>query len=126
MVVSPRTKELIECSSFDHRYGRSKGISEKQCDSDNILSQLFRRMHPSTCLSACSGDSLDFSLLSHGSGNQNPSVVGSNLRSVVPDIMKAIDCQQEGNDNIHNLYRRRRRIIALKKLYDLASVKQNR
>jgi hypothetical protein len=125
MVVSPRTKELIESSSFDNRYGSSKGISEKQCDSDNILSQLFRRMHPSSCLGACSGDVVNCSILSSGHGNKNSSVTGSNLRSVVPDIMKAIDCQQKEN-NIHNSHGGRRRIIALKKLYELSSVKQNR
>ncbi len=84
-------------------------------------------MHPSTCLSACSGDSVDFSFLSHSSDKKNSSVAGSNLRSVVPDIMKEINCQQqEENNNINNSYRRRRNIIALKKLYDLSSVKQNR
>ena len=120
MVVSPNAHDVTESSSFDQRYGCSKGISEHYYGSKGIWSQILRRMHPSSCLGACSGE-VDFS---HSRSMQS-SVAGSSLRSIVPDIMRVIDYGDD-EENGSSMYHRRKRNLALKSLYELSSEKQNR
>lgn len=124
MVVSSSIPDTIaESSSFDQEYGGSKGISSKRFDngSKGILSELLRRMNPSVCLGACSGEG---SLAS----SMRCSATGSGLRSVVPDIMAAIDVfENEENSSYSSLSSRiEKRTAALKQLYELSGEKENR
>lgn len=102
MVFWSKSIEFVESSSFDN-------VSQKSDES--IFSHLLKRIHPSTCLSACGGE-IDFT-----------SVTGPELRMVVPDIMAAIDCPDTG---MLSTVQRRKRNLALKSLYDLSNEKQNR
>ena len=109
MVFWSKSIEFVESSSFDN-------VSQKSDES--IFSHLLKRIHPSTCLSAC-GAEIDFTF----SDAIKSSVTGSELRMVVPDIMAAIDCPDTG---MLSTVQRRKRNLALKSLYDLSNQKQNR
>jgi hypothetical protein len=143
MVVSPKLSNLSESSSFDQVFGGSKGTSEHYYStSKGIFSQLLQRMHPSVCLGACNGESisrmrarnldldlnLDTTCATTATTNSGSlSVAGSGLRSIVPDIMKRIDCfGDESSSSGSLMHLRRKRNIALKSLYDLSSEKRNR
>ena len=119
MVVSSTINEVKESSSFD-RNGCSKGIFQVEHeDSKGIFSELLRRMNPGACLGACGGEvDLIQSVAS-------PTVSGSKLRSLVPDLMEAIDFENSEMEP-NTMYKKRRRNLALKSLYELASDKQNR
>ncbi len=115
MVVSSKINELSESSSFDQRHGGcSKGIFEDESYSKGIFSEFLRRMNPGACLGACSGDI-----------DEDPSVSGSKLRSLVPALMDTIDIKDDEQE-LPTMYTKRRRNLALKSLYELACEKQNR
>lgn len=117
MVVSSKLQEVTECSSFDNRCVDSKGIPEQ---STGIFTELLRRMNPGTCLNACGGQ-VDFSF----SSSMKSSVAGSSLRSIVPDLVAAIDLEKKKSNHPSALQRRKRN-LALKSMYELSIRKQNR
>ena len=112
-----KLQETTECSSFDNKSADHEGVSEQ---STGIFTELLRRMNPGTCLSACGGQ-VDLSF----SSSMKSSVAGSSLRTVVPDLVAAINLEKNKN-NQPSALQRRKRDLALKSLYELSIRKQNR
>jgi len=121
MVVSSsenNAQQVGESSSFDqHNPSEPKR---------SIMNELLRRMNPNVCFGACGGN-VGWSL---SSTVNSSSVIGSNLRTVVPDLMKHIDFDEKDLDDWSSSttqhHKNKKRSVALKNLYELSSHKVNR